>query len=356
MKKIKVFIACVFLIHSLCLFSQSTGKALEVYNLINEARSNPQAFLAKYKEEINTYKPQLIPLLEKSKSVKLVIWDKDLALNCKQTIDGSLNPIYAGKNKMCGFSSGNGSGYYNSTALYFVCDSYTHLLDEDDAYFGFYINSKGYAFIWGKSCETKKHEFEWNVTIDSSLVDFKLINTAANEPGLNAMDKEMIKELNFVRQYPQVYAGIVARYLVDKSNRNGLSKATYDAGNELIEELKVMQPASLLLPNRCLYDAAKKHGEDCKRRGFSDHTGSDGSSPFTRISKFCDGLSGNENIVGGRKNARALVIQLLIDSGISSRGHRYNMLNPEWSYVGCYGYEGGGMYNYIQNFASSGKK
>ena len=40
----------------------------------------------------------------------------------------------------------------------------------------------------------------------------------------------------------------------------------------------------------------------------------------------------------------------------NSDEHRYNMLNPEWSYVGCYGYEGGGMYNYIQNFASSGKK
>jgi len=55
--------------------------------------------------------------------------------------------------------------------------------------------------------------------------------------------------------------------------------------------------------------------------------------------------------VGGRKNARVLVIQLLIDAGISSRGHRYNMLNPNWEYVGCYGYEGNSMYTYIQNFA-----
>lgn len=112
-----------------------------------------------------------------------------------------------------------------------------------------------------------------------------------------------------------------------------------------------MSPSQLLYPKACVYEAAKKHGEDCKSRGFTGHTGSDGSSPFSRISKFCPDLSGNENIVGGRKNARVLVIQLLIDAGISSRGHRYNMLNPNWEYVGCYGYEGKVMYTYIQNFA-----
>ena len=70
------------------------------------------------------------------------------------------------------------------------------------------------------------------------------------------------------------------------------------------------------------------------------------------MSKSCIGLTGGgENIIGGRKNTRELVIQLLIDAGISDRGHRYNMLNPNWEYIGCYGYEGDGMFNYIQNFA-----
>jgi uncharacterized protein YkwD len=70
-------------------------------------------------------------------------------------------------------------------------------------------------------------------------------------------------------------------------------------------------------------------------------------------------MHGNENIVGGtiKKGVRGMVISLLIDSGISSRGHRYNMLNPEWKYVGCYGYAGEKtahytFYNYIQNFAT----
>ena len=350
--KLKVLVILLFSMCSLAVFSQPTGKATDIFNLINEARSNPKNFLTKHKTKINEYEPKFISLLEKSSPIAKVIWDENLAINCKQRVYGALEPEYKGVNKMCGYSSGNGSGFFNKDALYFICDSYTHIMNEDDKYFGIYIDSKGHGYSWGKSCETKKYLFEFKETIDSSKVDFKKISTATNEFGLQDMDKEMIKEINFVRQYPQVYASIVAKHLAEESNSwSGLSKEEYEAGVELMEELKVMTPSQLLYPKQCVYEAAKKHGEDCKKRGFTDHTGSDGSSPFSRISSFCRNLSGNENIVGGSKNARTLVIQLLIDGGISSRGHRYNMLNPSWKYVGCYGYDGGNMYNCIQNFA-----
>lgn len=342
----------ILFIYPLVSVAQAKGEANDIFNLINEARTNPKTFLIKYKTKIETYEPKFISLLENASPIEEVIWDDELAKNCKQSVYGNLNPGYEGDNSMCGSSSGSGSGFSNREALYFVCDSYTHVLNEDDKYFGFYIDEKGHAYKWGKSCKTKKYVFEFNEAIDSSNVDFTKLKTANSEVGLNTMDKEMIKEINFARQYPKVYASIVADYLADKSKSwVGLSKAEYNAGTELIEELKEMSSSQLLYPKACVYEAAKKHGEDCKSRGFTGHTGSDGSSPFSRISKFCPDLSGNENIVGGRKNARVLVIQLLIDAGISSRGHRYNMLNPNWEYVGCYGYEGNSMYTYIQNFA-----
>jgi len=69
------------------------------------------------------------------------------------------------------------------------------------------------------------------------------------------------------------------------------------------------------------------------------HTGSDGSSPWTRITQFSPAISfGNENIAGRggmESNARAFIIQLLIDSGIPGYGHRYNILDPQWTHVGC---------------------
>ncbi len=333
---------------------QPTGKAKEIFDLINEARTNPKTFLTKHKTSVGTYKPKLIPILEKSSPVSKTMWDEALAQNCKQRVYGALNPEYKGTNKMCGSTNGSGSGYSDKNALWFICDFYAHLLDEDDIYFGFYVDEKGHAYSWGKTCDSqKKYVFEFKKTIDSSKVDFKKINTAAGENYLTAMDKEMIKEINFVRQYPSVYADIISKHLAEESKLlgSGLSKAKYDAGVELIDELKMMETAQPLYPKKCVYEAAKKHGEDCKQRGFTAHTGSDDSSPFSRIAAACAGLNGNENITGGKKNARILVIQLLIDDGISSRGHRYNMLNPNWKYVGCYGYDGSSMFHYIQNFA-----
>lgn len=348
----KIVALLVLFIYPLFGFPQYEGKSNDIFKLINEARVNPKAFLAKYKTKIEVYEPKFISLLKQSSQIEQVIWDEDLAKNCRQRVYGDLNPEYKGVNNICGSSSGRGSGYLDKDPLYFVCDSYTQILNEDYKYFAFYIDEKGHAFSWGKSCNTRKFVYEFKEAIDSSNVDFSKINTAIKEVGLTAMDKEMIKEINFARQYPKVYASIVAKYLAEESKSlRGLSKDKYDAGIELINELIVMSPAQLLYPKECVHQAAKKHGEDCKSRGYTDHTGSDGSSPFSRISKFCTGLSGNENIVGGRKNARILVIQLLIDSGISSRGHRYNMLNPDWQYIGCYGYAGNGIYNYVQNFA-----
>ena len=53
----------------------------------------------------------------------------------------------------------------------------------------------------------------------------------------------MIKEINFVRQYPKVYASIIANYLSNESKSWwGLNKDEYDAGLELIDELKSMKP------------------------------------------------------------------------------------------------------------------
>jgi len=334
-------------------YSQApSGKAYEVFTLINEARTNPKLFLNNYKEKIAQYEPKFIEVLKKSLPIQEIIWDNNLAVNCKERVYGNLNPEYTGVNKLCGNSNGYGKGFDNEPALRFLCDSYTHIMDEEDTYFGFYIDKNGHTILWGKTCERKKIIFEFNKTIDSSKVDFKKIKTGANESYINSMDKEMIKEINFVRQYPKVYASIIANYLSNESKSWwGLNKDEYEAGLELIEELKLMRPSQLLYPNKCVYEAAKKHAKDCKDRGFIDHTGSDGSSPFSRISNFCEGLKGNENLVGGIKNTRTLVVELLIDSGISGRGHRYNMLNPDWKYIGCYGYKGKEMYNYVQNFA-----
>ena len=63
---------------------------------------------------------------------------------------------------------------------------------------------------------------------------------------------------------------------------------------------------------------------------------------------------GNENIAGRYGHAastqRDIVLQLLIDSGIPGYGHRYNLLDPQWTHVACRTEKYKGTHWWIQNF------
>src|SRR5207253_11409640 len=62
------------------------------------------------------------------------------------------------------------------------------------------------------------------------------------------------------------------------------------------------------------------------------------SFPTRRSSDLPSMSFGNENIAGrGGINAspREFIIQLLTDSGIPGYGHRYNMLDPQWTHLAC---------------------
>ena len=108
------------------------------------------------------------------------------------------------------------------------------------------------------------------------------------------------------------------------------------------------------MPDERLITSAKLHGQDEVKRGYSGHTGSDHSDPFMRIKKALgnENAEGSENLVGG-SSPRGSVINLLIDGGIGSRGHRYNVIDPRWTHAGCYlaGKIGVIPDNYVQNFA-----
>lgn len=353
-KKMKTLSVLVLLLLPNISYTQPKGKAQEIFDLVNLARTNPDYFLNEYKAELQHYQPKFITFLEKASPALPAVWDNHLADNCKQIVYGDLSPEYTGTNRLCTIAEVKGRGSQRKEALYFVCSFYTSVMNKDDKYFGFYIDEEGHASSWGGTCTPTRVAYQFEGIVDSSKVDFDLLRTAENETYLSSMDKEVIKEVNFVRQYPKVYATILTEYLEKRAKSSrGLSTEEYTAALELVNELKQAQPARVLYPSECLYLSSRKHGLDSQGRGYMDHTGSDGSSPFSRIATYCNGARGNENLVGGRKDARALVIQLLVDTGISSRGHRYNMLDPYWQYIGVFGYQGVDMYYYVQNFSNN---
>jgi uncharacterized protein YkwD len=204
---------------------------------------------------------------------------------------------------------------------------------------------------------------------------------------MSLKEREMVFEINRVRATPRSYLVYIEPMLAEarqklaeqgKGGRNYSLTTTFypdhkqvdttwhfvneeevHALETLVEDLKKLPILSILKPDPGIYKAASKHAADQHAHNWSlGHTGTDGSNPWDRITKFSPTMSfGNENIAGNsmRVTARDIVIQLLVDSGIPGYGHRYNLLDPNWTHVACKGERiysdyTGGMDWWIQNF------
>ena len=70
---------------------------------------------------------------------------------------------------------------------------------------------------------------------------------------------------------------------------------------------------------------------------MTGHDGSDKSTVSDRLNRYgrANGTSG-ENCSYGQKEGRAVVIQLLIDDNVPSRGHRENLFTPDFKVMGSF--------------------
>lgn len=107
----------------------------------------------------------------------------------------------------------------------------------------------------------------------------------------------------------------------------------------ILETIKVLEATSPLPPmieSTFLEESAIDHVSDLIVNNIFSHTGSDGSSLKDRIERYClwRGSLG-ENMDFGSNNATEIVVNLLIDDGVATRGHRKNILHPDYRYVGA---------------------
>lgn len=213
------------------------------------------------------------------------------------------------------------------------------------------------------SCSFCFHDFDSIETIGSFSEPVEHSNFLSPE------ESEMIYEINRVRANPIEYVDYVLEYrdqvkkdsvlLSNMISETIRTKRTYEldgsittttetiennyyqnkieAIDELILDLINSPHLPVLTPEEAIYKAAEKHAEKQIYRGYIDHFGTDGTWPFDRMKKEAIWLNdGNENIACGPGDVRDILLQLLIDSGVPERGHRYNILNPNWEFVACY--------------------
>lgn len=92
-------------------------------------------------------------------------------------------------------------------------------------------------------------------------------------------------------------------------------------------ETAVVRPP--LAMNKILLGTARAHSDDMYARKFFDHVNPDGKDPFQRMKAagYIYTVAGENIATGGGYSASALEDILMIDTGVSDRGHRVNLLN-----------------------------
>ena len=169
------------------------------------------------------------------------------------------------------------------------------------------------------------------------------LNTAKDAPYLNDLEREVIFELNKVRSNPKRYAELYLEQLYSAFNEKiytypgqepTLTKEGNGALMECIITLRKTPSMSILNPAEGLIKSARMLVKDQQFGGIG-HIARNGSTPQKRMEMYGEwDICSAEDITYGSFEARQIVIALLIDDGVPDRGHRHNILNPKFHFVG----------------------
>ena len=81
--------------------------------------------------------------------------------------------------------------------------------------------------------------------------------------------------------------------------------------------------------------ASRDHAKDQEVSRKTGHIGSDGSTPFDRLSRYgaVPGQLGENIVYGNYKEPVEHILSMLIDDGVKSRVHRQNLFNDSFRYM-----------------------
>lgn len=169
-----------------------------------------------------------------------------------------------------------------------------------------------------------------------------LINTATEADYLNENEKNVVLAMNLIRYDPAKYAELYVYPVIQYFDGNLLripdriplrTVEGSDALKDLYLELIEIQSTDLFYPSKGMSKAAKDHARYMSRTGAASHVGRGNMN--TRISKYGQWDGGiSENLHWGASNAHDAVLSLMVDDGVKNRGHRKNILDPDFKFVG----------------------
>lgn len=158
-----------------------------------------------------------------------------------------------------------------------------------------------------------------------------------------AFERAVVQEMSDARVMPKAYAKHLRELrpyfegrLWKRPGRTPLrTEEGLAAFDEAILFLETTRPVGPLRFNAGLARAARLHAQDLGPRGALEHVGADGSRLSERLNRLGTWQSViSENIGTLEEDPRQVVIQLLVDDGVASRGHRKNVFNPDLHQAG----------------------
>jgi uncharacterized protein YkwD len=170
------------------------------------------------------------------------------------------------------------------------------------------------------------------------------IDTARDTDYLTEDEKDVILATNAVRSDPEKFANL---YVIKEMEYYEGTLMLYPGEiaiqtqegvkpvKELYSELIQRKKLGLLYPSRGMSQAAADHALDQAKTGRIGHVGEDGSDPFERMNRYGKWVkTAGENIAYGPKRGLRIILGLLIDDGVPSRGHRTNILKENYNLSG----------------------
>jgi uncharacterized protein YkwD len=171
----------------------------------------------------------------------------------------------------------------------------------------------------------------------------KLTFKSIKKSSFDELEKEIFQLHNKIRSDPQSYIPKLKEYL--KYFRNKIYHPpgedpiqTYEgpeAFEDAIQFLKTQKPVGPLEFNDNITNACRDHASDIGEKGFTSHEGSTTKNISERLEKYCewDGAC-SESIDLGFRTAENVLINLLVDDGVSNRYQRLNIFNGKFRYIG----------------------
>jgi len=154
---------------------------------------------------------------------------------------------------------------------------------------------------------------EWN------KAEYRQCNTAAGVNYLSEEEKTTIYILNLARMNPSLFAKTVVKAYPDYAGEESLNQSEYFRGLLTFLNKKTAMP--LLSPERTLFESARCHATTSGEVGYVGHN---------RRPQSCKKL---ETFLGeccqyGYKDPLSIIMDLLIDEGVPSLGHRIILFKP----------------------------